>query len=639
MKRNNKKGFTIVELVIVIAVIVILAAVLIPTFASIIKKADTSADIQMVKTLNTIVVAEGVADGGIKTAHDAIAAVSKNGYDLEHITPTADGRTIVWDGANYRFALLDEDGKEIYPKDDKSGTPKANLFVVSDTYHYNGFAVYLTEAYAGSSEISVTTGIDVGYNDQITKITYTGTDAVAIRGAEHTTIVVNSGTVHHYDVAWTAYVADGAEYIEHGTLNSPVKDGAPAATAFAGGSGTEDDPYLIASVEQLQSELFESTTNSYHYKLIADIDLSKAEVVNSYGSDAMVGKYFYNSTFDGNGHTITVSGNGGLFRDVESSTIKNLTLNFNESSNYSTLTMYLTSSVIENVTTEGSVDELYPNCGLLSYNTSGKCQFIGCTNNANIDGYSGKNISIFGGLLQTNAEAVYEDCVNNGFVKGAQVGMFASCTNNGSKLTITNCKNEGCINFMAQYKSSTYGGFVPESYYAGNKSFQLASLTVDGVVKEVITSEAIAGTGICVYGTTEVFITLNEDKTFTIELDGSTPAYYEISAGVWRFSDDGSSLRYYATEKITCDGSSSCVTEMKLIPFVNSDDSNYTDAGELAGNPVKKDAQGSLYYACPVTTRDGKTYKLNNSVVNIVSVTVTAKNADGDVIGIGTYAP
>ena len=46
MKRNNKKGFTIVELVIVIAVIGILAAVLIPTFSSIITEANKSADLQ-----------------------------------------------------------------------------------------------------------------------------------------------------------------------------------------------------------------------------------------------------------------------------------------------------------------------------------------------------------------------------------------------------------------------------------------------------------------------------------------------------------------------------------------------------------------------------------------------------------------
>ena len=46
MKKTNKKGFTLVELVIVIAVIAILAAVLIPTFSNIVKAANISADLQ-----------------------------------------------------------------------------------------------------------------------------------------------------------------------------------------------------------------------------------------------------------------------------------------------------------------------------------------------------------------------------------------------------------------------------------------------------------------------------------------------------------------------------------------------------------------------------------------------------------------
>ena len=46
MKTNRKHGFTIVELVVVIAIIAVLAAVLIPTFASIIKKANDSAYLQ-----------------------------------------------------------------------------------------------------------------------------------------------------------------------------------------------------------------------------------------------------------------------------------------------------------------------------------------------------------------------------------------------------------------------------------------------------------------------------------------------------------------------------------------------------------------------------------------------------------------
>ena len=46
MKKNNKKGFTIVELVIVIAVIAILAAVLIPTFTGVTERAQKSAALQ-----------------------------------------------------------------------------------------------------------------------------------------------------------------------------------------------------------------------------------------------------------------------------------------------------------------------------------------------------------------------------------------------------------------------------------------------------------------------------------------------------------------------------------------------------------------------------------------------------------------
>lgn len=51
--KKTKKGFTIVELVIVIAVVAILAAVLVPTFAGLIKKAQISNDQTLVRNLNT----------------------------------------------------------------------------------------------------------------------------------------------------------------------------------------------------------------------------------------------------------------------------------------------------------------------------------------------------------------------------------------------------------------------------------------------------------------------------------------------------------------------------------------------------------------------------------------------------------
>lgn len=53
MKKSNKKGFTIVELVIVIAVIAILSAVLIPTFSNITTKAKDSTAIQEARNVYT----------------------------------------------------------------------------------------------------------------------------------------------------------------------------------------------------------------------------------------------------------------------------------------------------------------------------------------------------------------------------------------------------------------------------------------------------------------------------------------------------------------------------------------------------------------------------------------------------------
>lgn len=52
-KKNNKKGFTIVELVIVIAVIGILATVLIPTFSGVIDSADDAAELQEARNAYT----------------------------------------------------------------------------------------------------------------------------------------------------------------------------------------------------------------------------------------------------------------------------------------------------------------------------------------------------------------------------------------------------------------------------------------------------------------------------------------------------------------------------------------------------------------------------------------------------------
>ena len=61
-KTNTKKGFTIIELVIVIAVIGILAAVLIPTFSNVIEKANESAAMQAARNEYELFLAEHAAE-------------------------------------------------------------------------------------------------------------------------------------------------------------------------------------------------------------------------------------------------------------------------------------------------------------------------------------------------------------------------------------------------------------------------------------------------------------------------------------------------------------------------------------------------------------------------------------------------
>ena len=62
MKRTNKKGFTIVELVIVIAVIAILAAVLIPNLSRLVDRANESSAMQAARNEYEAYLAEYAED-------------------------------------------------------------------------------------------------------------------------------------------------------------------------------------------------------------------------------------------------------------------------------------------------------------------------------------------------------------------------------------------------------------------------------------------------------------------------------------------------------------------------------------------------------------------------------------------------
>ncbi|MBQ8448349.1 MAG: type II secretion system protein [Clostridia bacterium] len=114
MKNTNKKGFTIVELVIVIAVIAILAAVLIPTFVGLVNKANQAADQQVAKNMNVALANYSAENGAPETFEEVLLAVEEAGYVLANLNAKANGSFYAWDKANNQIVYIDAEGKVIY---------------------------------------------------------------------------------------------------------------------------------------------------------------------------------------------------------------------------------------------------------------------------------------------------------------------------------------------------------------------------------------------------------------------------------------------------------------------------------------------------------------------------------------------
>ena len=112
MINSRKKGFTLVELVIVIAVVAILAAVLIPTFSSLVKKANMSADTQAVRQMNTALAIAG-NPSDIDAAIDALAEAGYN--SKENLQPVSTGYSFYW-YESAKVVVLVKDTTVVYPE-------------------------------------------------------------------------------------------------------------------------------------------------------------------------------------------------------------------------------------------------------------------------------------------------------------------------------------------------------------------------------------------------------------------------------------------------------------------------------------------------------------------------------------------
>lgn len=230
MKRKNNKAFTITELVIVIAVVAILAAVLIPTFSNVIEKANQSNDTVLVKNLNTALSSYEALNGKPSTMHEALTAVAEEGFLVEKLTPRSSGE-ILWEQTSNRFVLIKDNAIVFGDASTTANLGYTYWKIVKEmpTENTNNYSLYLADGFATEGALAVASGIDVGNNSDIsinyTNETSTAQDVVFRTNGGTLTVNGELDTVSHYGSLATVDVqaVAGNSYHEYGTVSKNIK--------------------------------------------------------------------------------------------------------------------------------------------------------------------------------------------------------------------------------------------------------------------------------------------------------------------------------------------------------------------------------------------------------------------------------
>lgn len=234
--KNSKKGFTLVELIIVVAVIALLAAVLIPTFSSLISKANQAKDEALVSNLNKAI---ALSTEKYDTVYDVLGAVKENaGFDVAKISASVSEHEILWDSVNYCFVYKTEKGI--------TGIPDTQINKDVKDYQYWQFLSKEIPAVANQkysiywagadlAEANVAVGFDAG-EASVEKIVYARAEnAEALENVNIRTsggkleITAKNDSVSHYgmiDSVKITAVADHS-YYEKGEVrgNLTIKEG------------------------------------------------------------------------------------------------------------------------------------------------------------------------------------------------------------------------------------------------------------------------------------------------------------------------------------------------------------------------------------------------------------------------------
>lgn len=507
MANRRRRAFTITELVIVIAVIAILAAVLIPTFIYVVEKANQSSDIQAVRNMNTALIADEGMNGKPDSVLDVLDVLNEAGMDAQDYKALSKDHKFIWSKTLNRVLYVDENYMISYPNE------------------YEG-VVYTEEEY----------GAAITLEKQIRR-----------------------------DDTWmTEDVVDSQdELIADKSTSAVWKDGDKIKGARVVLPGQ-----LISVMDYLnQGVVFDESKNVAHpssnehkdfvFVLGADIDLSGAEVVPI---------LYYDGDFYGNGHSISgivmtdatqtsyqVEGGsenyytyfgfisvfgGGTFQDVtlevfmenpgiagkgkdDPTSWNNHTVGGAIGGIYQNGTFGALNATVKNVTVKGSITSHSRIGGIVGFvgglngtSVEGSVAIENCINNAAITSLvdGGAGFSTAGGILGISIQTgsgfslTLSGCKNTGTVEAVHAaGIMANQQTKGT-VTIEKCTNSGkivaCITDAVEEEKKdssdntlTAGGIFGRSWSASGATISITGCTNTGTVTYVTRPEGATVTG------------------------------------------------------------------------------------------------------------------------------------------------
>lgn len=460
MVKKLKRAFTITELVIVIAVIAILAAVLIPTFTSLINKANQSSDQSAVRNMN-LALQNAEVDGELETLSEALAILEEAGMNAKNYSTLVKDTAFVWVRSINRVLYVNTgDYSVIYPEE------------------------YKTMSFDWSEAWPTLEGAIRGNDDwQETEIADSELENTA-EGAKTYGVVKSGGEITDIKVDTPARLVSAAEY-----LDKEENDGKAIDLYLGGDIDLEGAEWN--SIDHLYGNF---NGNGY---TISNLRMTDTTAY----SDQIKG---------GSGNNYTFYGFVSLFKGTE---FKNVTLNVqidkpgipgvandNTSTSYKNHTVAGAIGGIFQAGVDGAVNVLVEDVkvtgnitgysrvggiigfigGLPNNNSAGQNNnlMLGsvtirrCTNEAKLvsDYYTQPTFtgySTVGGILsivnQTNSSftLTVENCTNVAELTGARVGGIASILITNARWTFTECTNSGALNVNSLASGAT------ENYFAG----------------------------------------------------------------------------------------------------------------------------------------------------------------------------